>query len=73
MVVTGPMSAAYMHFREIGWTVNLDAPDHKIYYTDKRGDTFEVMDGISWHEFREGMEQDRILGAMASHGKAQGG
>ena len=59
-VVTGPMSAAYMHVKEIQWTVNLEAPQDKIFYTDKRGDTLDVFDGVSWHEFKESLEQDRI-------------
>ena len=59
-LVTSPMSAAYMNVKEMQWTVNLEAPQDKIFYTDRRGDTFEVVDGVSWHEFKESLEQDRI-------------
>ena len=58
--VTGPMSAAYMHLGEMWSSVNLNVPGDKIYYTDKTSDTFEVIDGVSWHEFEQSMEQDRV-------------
>ena len=58
--VTGPMSAAYMHFQEMGWKVDIRLEENRILYTDKRNDTFQIMDGVSWHKFRESLEQDRI-------------
>ena len=78
--VSGPISAAYMHFQEMGWkVVDIRLEENRILYTDRRNDTFEIMDGVSWHEFREGLEQDRIANLLpilckhrAGHGLAQG-
>ena len=77
--VTGPISAGNMHFQEMGWKVDIRGEEDKILYTDKRDDTFEVMDGVSWREFRESLEQDRIADLWpilckhrAGHGLAQG-
>ena len=33
--VTGPMSAAYMHFQEMGWKVDIREEEDKIIYTDR--------------------------------------
>ena len=54
------MSAAYMHFQEMGWRVDIRVDEDRTLYIDKREDTFEIMDGVSWHEFRDSLEQDHI-------------
>ena len=59
--------------KKMHWTVNLDAPAGKIYYTDKSGDTSEVVGGLCWHEFRGSMEQDRIEELWPALGRHRGG
>ena len=50
--VVGPMSAAYIHLKEIHTGMDLDALGGKIYDQEKQGDQFEVVDGVSWHKDR---------------------
>ena len=72
-LVMGPMSVAYMHLKEMGWTINFQVEEDKILYTDTNGDSYEIMDGVSWHEFRETLEKERIAQLWAPMGRHRGG
>ena len=59
-----------MHLKDIGWTISFLLEEERILYTDTKGDSYEMMDGVSWHEFRETLEQERIAQlwpAIAGH------
>ena len=69
------MRAAHLHLQEMGWKVDFRIEEDRILYTDSKGDSYEIDDGVSWHEFRETLEQERIAQlwpAIASHGGGAG-
>ena len=51
--VTGPMSAAHLHLKEMGWKVDFRLEEDRILYTDTRGGSYEIVDGVSWDELCE--------------------
>ena len=71
--VKGPMGAAYMHLKEMGWTISFDNPQDKILYTDTKGDSHEIMDGVSWHEFKTTLEEERISQLWTPMSQHRGG
>ena len=73
MKVNGPMSAAYMHLREMGWTIDIRPEEERILYTDTKGDSYEIMDGVSWHEFRETLEQEGLAQLWPAMARQRGG
>ena len=67
------MSAAYMHLKDMGWTIDFRIEEERILYTDGKGDSYEIMDGVSWHEFRETLEQERIAQLWPAMSRHRGG
>ena len=57
----------------MGWTIEFRTDEERILYTDTKGDAYEIMDGVSWHELRETLEQEIIAQLWPAITKHRGG
>ena len=58
--VVGPMSAAYMHLKEMGWLVETNDVGHIIGVIDQQGKIWRPNDAVTWVDFQEELEKTRI-------------
>ena len=51
--VSGPMSAAYMHLKEMGWMVETNDADQICGLIDENGEIWRPNDAVTWVDFQE--------------------
>ena len=71
--VTGPMSAAYMHLKEMGWMVETNEADQVCGLIDENGETWRPNDAVTWVDFQEQLETTRIRELWKKASKHIGG
>ena len=58
--VVGPMSATYMHLKEVGWLVETNDNGHISIVIDQNGEAWRPDDAVTWVDFQEEIEKTRI-------------
>ena len=58
--VTGPMSAAYMHLKEMGWMVETNEANQIWGLIDENGDIWSPNDAVTWVDFQEQLEKPAL-------------
>ena len=55
--VVGPMSAAYMHLKEMGWMVETNDVGQISGVINNQGETWRPNDAVTWVDFQEELEK----------------
>ena len=58
--VVGPMSATYMHLKEMGWLVETNEAGQISRVIDNNGEAWRPNDAVTWVDFQEELERTRI-------------
>ena len=60
--VKGPMGAMYMNLSDIGWSAQFEPlpTPHMLGFADSEGNEYRFNSAISWHDFQETIEEERI-------------
>ena len=58
--VVGPMSAAYMHLKEMGWQIETNDAGQISGVINNQGEAWRPNDAVTWVDFQEELENTRI-------------
>ena len=71
--VVGPMSAAYMHLKEMGWQIETNDAGQISGVIDSHGETWRPNDAVTWVDFQEELESTRIKTLWQKASEHRGG
>ena len=71
--VVGPMRAAYMHLKEMGWQVETNDVGQISGVIDGQGEAWRPNDAVTWVDFREELEKTRIKTLWQKASEHRGG
>ena len=60
--VKGTMAATYLHLKEMGWQANFEGKDEveHVGFLDRDGHKWNFNHEISWHDFEEQVQDNRM-------------
>ena len=71
--VVGPMSATYMHLKEMGWLVETNDNGHISGVIDHNGGTWRPDDAVTWTDFQEEIGKVRMKALWEKGSDHRGG
>ena len=71
--VVGPMSAAYMHLKEMGWMVATNDVGQISGVINNQGESWRPNDAVTWVDFQEELEKTRISNIWQKASEHRGG
>ena len=71
--VVGPMSATYMHLKDMGWLVETNDNGHMSGIIDQDGEAWRPNDAVTWIDFQEEIEKVRTKALWETASEHRGG
>ena len=71
--VVGPMSATYMHLKEMGWMVETNDNGHISGVIDQNWEAWQPNDAVTWVDFQEEREKTRRKAIWEKASEHRGG